>query len=113
MEDKNLECIDDLEDFDLKPAEYSTRLRVYDDTGEIFGVQVCACHEDPHEAIEFAKLKAKEMAKLLETCVYNWDGQVIYGADIVVETVITIDGYSEDAGKIFRDIIYNRGEKTI
>ena len=108
MDNKNLECVDELEDFDLKPAEYQTRLRVYDKTGEIFGVQICACHENPDEAVEFAKLKAKEMAGLMETCVYNWDGQTIYGADVVVETVITVEGYSEDAGKIFRDTVYER-----
>lgn len=113
MDDKNLECVDELEDFELKPADYQTRLRVYDKTGEIFGVQICACHENPDEAVEFAKLKAKEMAGLMETCVYNWDGQIIYGADVVVETVITIEGYSEDAGKIFRDIVYNRGREDI
>ena len=49
----------------------------------------------------------------MATCVYNWDGQTIYGADVVVETVITVEGYSEDAGKIFRDIVYNRGREDI
>lgn len=98
--------MDDLTDFDLKPAEYQTQLRVYNKEGEIFGIQPCACHAEPEEAIAFAEKKAAELKELIAGGCTKWDDEEIYAADCVVETLVDVEGEPSYEGTIWRQPIY-------
>ena len=56
--------IDEIEDFDLEPATYAVMLLVYNKEGECFDAHVLRIFEDPNEAINKAKEKAIQLAKL-------------------------------------------------
>lgn len=98
--------MDDLMDFDLKPAEYQTQLRVYNKEGEIFGVQPCACHAEPEEAIAFAEKKAVELKEFIAGGCTKWDDEEIYAADCVVETLVEVEGELSYEGTIWIQPIY-------
>lgn len=99
-----MEYVDDIEieDFELKNAEYHTRMQVYGKAGTLLGAQSCYVHKDPEQAIFSAKSKAIEMEEILKTCTYLWEGKTVAAAEIVVETVIWVDDEAIDAGIIFR-----------
>lgn len=98
--------MDDLMDFDLKPAEYQTQLRVYNKDGEIFGIQPCACHADPEDAIIFAEYKVEELKACIAGGARRWDGIEIYAADCAVETIIELDGELRYEGAIWTKPVY-------
>lgn len=98
----------EIDDFDLEPAEYQTLFHVFDERGACFGTQPCACHDNPEEAIKFAKIKANEMRSILSNNIYNWDGQTVFGAAVTVETVITVDGEQELAGTLFNETVFTK-----
>ena len=104
-----MERVDELQDFELQEAEYQTQLRVYNNKKEMIGVQPCACHSQPMEATEFAEKKAEEMEQVMRACVYNWDGEIIAAAEIVVETIVQVDGQAVDSGIIFKRTVFVEG----
>ena len=97
----------EIEDFDITPATYQTMFHVFDKAGENIGTQVLSDHPTPEEAIDMAKLKVKEYKDLLSNCVYNWDGVVVYGAIITVETIVTVDGEEFLSGTLFNEVVYS------
>lgn len=98
--------MDDLIDFDLQPAEYQTQLRVYNKEGDIFGIQPCAAHSTPEEAIAFAEKKAVELKERIAGGCTKWDGEEIYAADCAVETIVEVDGELSYEGTLWAQPIY-------
>ena len=100
--------INEIEDFDLEPATYAVMLLVYNKEGECFDAHVLRTYDDPDKAIDKAKEKAIELAKLYSSAPEpKWGGKEVYGATIIVETVVDCEEAS-DAGTLFKDTIYNR-----
>ena len=100
--------IDEIDDFDLEPATYAVMLLVYNKEGECFDAHVLRIFEDPNKAIDNAKEKAIELAKLYSsTPEPKWGGKEVYGAAVIVETVVDCEEAS-DAGTLFKDTIYSR-----
>ncbi len=98
--------IDEIEDFDLKPATYAVTLLIFDKDGECLDAKVLSIYEDPDKAIDQAKKKAMELAKLYSaTPDLRWEGEEVYGAMVTVETIIDYEEASE-AGTLFKDTIY-------
>ena len=100
--------IDEIEDFDLEPATYAVMLLVYNEEGECFDAHVLRIYDDPNKAIDKAKEKAIELAKLYSsTPEPKWGGKEVWAAMVTVETVVDCEEAS-DAGTLFKDTIYNR-----
>lgn len=98
--------IDEIEDFDLKPATYAVTLLLFDKDGECLDAKVHSIYKDPDKAINQAKSKAIELAKFYSaTTDFKWKGEEVYGAMVTVETLIECEEAS-DAGTLFKDTIY-------
>ena len=100
--------IDEIEDFDLEPATYAVMLLVYNKEGECFDAHVLRTYEGPDKAINKAKEKAIQLAKLYSSSPEPKGGvKEVYGAPVIVETVVDCEEAS-DAGTLFKDTIYSR-----
>jgi hypothetical protein len=98
----------EVEDFDLTPATYRTILQVYNKDEEILGVQTCGEHLDPEEALEFAKKKATDLARVFNRDTVTWEGQEIWAATLTLETVVSVEEEESYAGTLFQDTIFNK-----
>lgn len=98
----------EVEDFDLIPATYRTILQVYNKDEEILGVQTCGEHLDPEEALEFAKKKAIDLAKVFNRDTVTWESQEICVATLTLETVVLVEGEESYAGTLFQDTVFNK-----
>ena len=75
MDDKNMECMTELEDFDLEPCEYRVLAHGFDLNGdELPGTLVLWANPDPDEAIKVAKEKLKNFEDLIRPDLQEKDG---------------------------------------
>lgn len=106
MDDKNMECMTELEDFELEPCEYRVLAHGFDLNGdELPGTLVLWANPDPDEAIQVAKEKLKNFEDLHRAggCGSKWGGKQLSLVVISVETVIKVEGEEQYAGTLFTD----------
>jgi hypothetical protein len=101
-----------VDDFDLEPATYRVMCNILLEGEDDLRYQVISDFLDPTEACAFADVKCEEMAKILTTCVYLWDGKEVEAAFMSVETVVTVDGDEDYAGQIYNKTFYVKPSKN-
>ena len=107
MDDKNLECVDDLEDFEFEPCEYRVLAYGFGLNGEdLQNHKILYAHTDPKEAINVAEQKVKE----LDACIKSGGieqllevSQPLSLVVVSVETVIKLDNEEQYAGTLFTE----------
>ena len=73
MDDKSMECVNELEDFDLEPCEYRVLVQGIGVEGEqLEGILLIWAGPDPDEAILIARDKIPSLQTLLDYKDYDW-----------------------------------------
>lgn len=104
MDNKNLGCMTELEDFELEPCEYRVLAHSFDLNGdELPGVIVLWAGFDPDEAIKAAKEKLKNPEDLIRVGGKKWKDKQLSFIAVSVETVIKVDDEEQYAGTLFTD----------
>ena len=109
MDDKSMECVNELEDFELEPCEYRVLVQGIGVEGEpIEGILVLWAGLDPDEAIFIAKDKIPSLQTLLDYKDSNWYNKPLAALHVWVETVVKVDGEEHFIGSIFNDILHKK-----
>ena len=115
MDDKNLECVDELDDFDLEvdtelePCEYRVMVQGIGEEGEpLEGILLLWTGPDPDEAILIAKDKIPSLQYLLNVKGSNWDDKSLSALHVYVETVVKVEGDDHFVGAIFNEILHKK-----
>ena len=107
MDDKNLECVEDIENFDLSGAEYRVMLQGIGENGEeLEGVNTLRYSKDPEKAVAVAKERLPGLQLMLDWPGASWGGKPLAALHIWVETVVDLEGEEHFAGAIYQEVLY-------
>lgn len=99
-EELNLE-LDELDEFDAKPAMYQVWILGYDENEAITDFEVLVNESrDPERTVEYAKTYISE--KRYETLAIPENVEYI---EVLVETVVDVEDYESNEGTLFSDTI--------
>lgn len=109
MDDKIMEGMNELEDFELEPCEYRVLVQGIGVEGEqLEGILLLWAGPDPDEAILIAKDKIPSLQAMLDFKGSNWYGKPLAALHVWVETVVKVDGEEHFIGSIFNDILHKK-----
>lgn len=109
MDNKNMECVNELEDFELDSCEYRVLVQGIGTEGEeLDGVLLQWAGEDPEETIAAARSRIPTLQAMLDFRGSNWYGKPLAALNVWVETVVKVDGEEHYAGAIFREILHKK-----
>lgn len=109
MDDKSMECVNELEDFELEPCEYRVLVQGIGIEGEqLEGILLLWTGPDPDEAILIARDKIPSLQTLLDYKDSDWYGKPLAALHVWVETVVRVEGDDHFVGSIFNDILHKK-----
>lgn len=110
MDDKNMECVEDIENFDLSGAEYRVLIQgIGEDGEELEGVNTLRSSQDPEKAVAAAKERLPGLQMMLDFPGAVWGGKPLAALHIWVETVIDLEGEEHFAGAIYQEVLHKAG----
>lgn len=113
MDDKSLECVneleDELEDFELEPCEYRVLVQGIGVEGDqLEGILSIWAGPNPDEAILIARDRISGLQALLDFKGSNWYGKPLAAMQVWVETVVKVEGDDQFVGAIFNEILHKK-----
>jgi hypothetical protein len=110
MDDKNMECVEDIENFDLSGAEYRVLIQgIGEDGEELEGVNTLRSSKDPEKAVAAAKERLPGLQMMLDFPGAVWGGKPLAALHIWVETVVDLEGEEHFAGAIYQEVLHKAG----
>lgn len=102
-----MECVNELEDFELEPCEYRVLAQgIGEDGEELEGILTLRFSKDPEKAIAVAKEKLSGLQLMLDLPDASWGGKPLAALHVWVETVVDLEGEEHFAGAIYQEVLH-------